>query len=89
MTITPTKVPSIISISSDKDRINALYGPFRPKDANPEHYNRKLKFWMSAVDEYGTACGRVSFTISELKSEFRVDEKSPVCLREVIDELYR
>ncbi|CAL8100251.1 unnamed protein product [Orchesella dallaii] len=85
MTIS-VRVPSIEGISGDKDRVNALYAPFRPRDSNPEHYDRKLKFWTKAVQEYGTTCGRISFTVKELQKEFRIDGKSPACLKEVIDQ---
>lgn len=83
------KVPSIEGIASDKDRVNALYAPFRPRETNPEHYDRKLKFWLKAVDEYCQQCRRVSFTIKDLQKEFRVDGKAPACLVDVVDSICR
>lgn len=89
MTLAGKRVPSIEGIRSDKDRVNALYAPFRPRDANPEHYDRKLKFWLKAVEEYCQHCRRVSFTLKELQSEFKVDGRAPACLPDVITEVCR
>ncbi|ODN00450.1 Charged multivesicular body protein 7 [Orchesella cincta] len=86
MTISTVRVPSIEGISADKDRVSALYAPFRSRESNPEHYDRKLKFWTKAIQEYGSTCKRISFTVKELQKEFRIDGKSPACLKEVIDQ---
>lgn len=89
MTLTGNKVPSIAGIASDKDRVNALYAPLRPREANPEHYDRKVKFWVKAVSEYCVHCRRVSFTLKELHNEFRVEGKAPSCLNEVVNEIIK
>lgn len=37
---------------SDDDRMNFLFQPFRPKEANPVSYDAKMKFWTETICEY-------------------------------------
>lgn len=36
---------------SDDERMNFLFQPFRPREANPESYDAKVKFWVELILE--------------------------------------
>lgn len=37
---------------NDDERMNFLFQPFRPKEANPESYDAKMKFWVELISDY-------------------------------------
>jgi len=78
------KFPSISSIACNKDRLNVLYSPFRPKHQNPEHYNEKIRFWSKAIDEYCKEENTISFSGRDLQAAFTIDNKNPVCISDVL-----
>ncbi|XP_021951406.1 charged multivesicular body protein 7 [Folsomia candida] len=77
--------PSISTIASSSDRVNALYSPFRPRPLNPESFDLKLKFWTKALDEWVTFSERLTFTLKEVQKGMMIAQKTPACLEDVLE----
>ncbi|XP_040574985.1 uncharacterized protein [Lepeophtheirus salmonis] len=73
----------------DKERLNFLYCPFRPRELNPVGYDEKLRFWCGAVEGICALQNSSIFSLESLKDDLRIYDKSPHGLQEVVSELRR
>jgi len=76
--------PSLSQVAEDKDRINALYSPFRPRETNPAGFDRKLNFWTKVIEEYVSIGGKLSFTLGDLQRDLRFNNKTPACIEDIV-----
>jgi charged multivesicular body protein 7 len=61
---------------------------FRPRHVNPEHYEQKMKFWKEMIENFCDYKGCCIVSINELKEVFKRKGTSPLCLDDVINQMY-
>lgn len=67
--------------------MSVMLNTFRPKSVNEEHYNQKMKFWKTMIENYCEFKGSASINIEELKRVFKRKGTVPYCLQEVFNQL--
>lgn len=70
-------------------RMNSLFAPFRKKELNPIDYESKMTFWKNLINSCLYDNGSCVFTIEELERAFIRNDRKPVCIKEVIDNMLR
>uniref|UniRef100_T1J0Y3 Charged multivesicular body protein 7 n=1 Tax=Strigamia maritima TaxID=126957 RepID=T1J0Y3_STRMM len=73
----------------DDKRMNVLFSEFRAKDVNPQAWDGKMDFWRNVICSWCRAKNKVSFTESELRSDFERNGQYPQGLQTVINESLR
>lgn len=74
---------------SEDARMNSLYAPFRLKSVNPVDWESKMNFWCDSISRLCAEKKNPTFTIDDLKTEFKRKNKSPACLDTVVEHLLR
>lgn len=73
----------------DDARMNALFSPFRTREANPQDWESKLHFWKSSIWQWSRATKRGCFSVNEVLTAFQRNGKTPQGLRTAVNELLR
>jgi charged multivesicular body protein 7 len=67
--------------------MSSYLSEFRPRDVNANHYDRKMEFWKQMIENYCDWKGSATFSIEELKINFKRNGTVPYCLQSVINQM--
>lgn len=73
----------------DEKRMTALYSPFRSRETNPVDFDSKLKFWQNIIFHWCLEKNVCLFNIKTIQEEFRRNERVPLGLKTVLENLER
>lgn len=71
------------------ERLTVLMSPFKNREVNVVNYDSKMRFWKSAISAECNRRHRCSFSVNELKTWFLYNNRSPVCLLTVVEDMLR
>lgn len=68
-----------------------LFREFKPKDANPEGWETKLRFWISSVKRWSKVTNSVEFSVRDVQEAFRKEDSFPEmsCIKLVLSNMLR
>ncbi|XP_050433869.1 charged multivesicular body protein 7 [Adelges cooleyi] len=71
------------------ERLTVLMSPFKNREVNEVNYDNKMRFWKDAILTESNRRHRCSFSINDLKTWFVYKGRSPVCLLNVLEDMFR
>ncbi|XP_050544556.1 charged multivesicular body protein 7 [Daktulosphaira vitifoliae] len=71
------------------ERLAVLMSPFKNREVNEVNYDSKMKFWKEAIIAESIRRHKCSYSASELKTWFVYQGRTPMCLLNVIEDMYR
>ena len=74
---------------NDDKKANVLFAPFRERSLNPHSWDRKMKFWSSAVEEFVKSNNLIFLNLQTLPGYFQRNNREPKCLETVLTEMLR
>lgn len=86
---TPLPAEELPECWNQEERMKALFAPFRNRAVNPEDWNSKYKFWNQLVKKWASYHARCSFSLVDLKANFKRNGITALCLPTVLEELYK
>lgn len=83
--------PYLPDIWDNSKRMSVLFCEFRSREANPEGWDSKMKFWINAINEWTEKTQSVCFTLEELRDAFERNGSRPQIksLQLVLSEMQR
>ncbi len=69
---------------SDDVRMRALFGPLPSREAHPDAWAGRLRFWSQLVEVWAARADRCLLTLAELGHLFQRQGRTPQCLEEVV-----
>ncbi|XP_012281537.1 charged multivesicular body protein 7 [Orussus abietinus] len=73
----------------DDERMNVLFAQFRNRVANIQDWDSKFSFWKGLIWDWLSYTMRCSFSIYDLSTAFKRNDRVPLCLPSVMQELYK